>query len=110
MAHPRWPKLMQGPRSDRSTTSVAWDLVRPKPYDLVFRNSTDVICLLFGAIDAQTGYDGARPAAMRFEPLSIAFHPNGGEVAVRASQVSGGFVAFTFPPGSEKASSATTLR
>jgi AraC family transcriptional regulator len=87
-----------GPRSDRSATSIAWDLVRPKPYDLVFRNSTDAICLLFGAIDAQTGYDGARPAAMRFEPLSIAFHPKGGEVAVRASQVSGGFVAFTFPP------------
>jgi AraC family transcriptional regulator len=87
------------PRPDQSTTSVAWDLVRPKPYDLVFRNSTDVICLLFGAIDAKTGYDGARPAAMRFEPLSIAFHPKGGEVAVYASEVSGGFVAFTFPPG-----------
>jgi AraC family transcriptional regulator len=80
------------------TGGVAWDLVRPKPYDLVFRNSTDVICLLFGAIEAKTGYDGARPADMRFEPLSIAFHPGDGEVAVCASQVSGGFVAFTFPP------------
>jgi AraC family transcriptional regulator len=83
---------------DRPTGAVAWDLVRPKPYDLVFRNSTDVVCLLFGAIEARTGYDGARPAAMRFEPLSIAFHPKGGEVSVCASQVSGGFVAFTFPP------------
>ncbi|MGD0721027.1 MAG: AraC family transcriptional regulator [Roseiarcus sp.] len=85
--------------ADRSTGGVGWDLVRPKPYDLVFRNTTDVICLLFGAIEARTAYDGARPAAMRFEPLSIAFHPEGGEVAVSASQVSGGFVAFTFPPG-----------
>jgi AraC family transcriptional regulator len=83
---------------DRPAGAVAWDLVRPKPYDLVFRNSTDVICLLFGAIEAKTGYDGARPAAMRFEPLSIAFHPKGGEVSVCASEVSGGFVAFTFPP------------
>ena len=38
------------------------NLVRPKPYELMFRNCTDVICLLFGAIDAETGYDGARPA------------------------------------------------
>jgi AraC family transcriptional regulator len=82
----------------RSTFGVAWDLVRPKPYDLIFRNETDVVCLLFGAIDAKTGYDGARPAEMRFEPLSIAFHPGEGEVSVCASQVSGGFVAFTFPP------------
>jgi AraC family transcriptional regulator len=67
---------------DRSIRNVAWDLVRPKPYDLVFRNSTDVICLLFGAIEAKTGYDGARPADMRFEPLSIAFHPKDGEVSV----------------------------
>ena len=36
---------------------------------------------------------------MRFEPLSIAFHPKGGEVAVCAGAVSGGFVAFTFPQG-----------
>jgi AraC family transcriptional regulator len=86
------------PGTDRSAGAVAWDLVRPKPYDLVFRNATDVICLLFGAIEAKTGYDGARPAPMRFEPLSIAFHPKGGEVAVCANQVSGGFVAFTFPP------------
>jgi AraC family transcriptional regulator len=83
---------------DRSAGGVGWDLVRPKPYDLVFRNTTDVICLLFGAIEAKTAYDGARPAAMRFEPLSIAFHPKDGEVAVSASQVSGGFLAFTFPP------------
>lgn len=82
---------------DGSTYGVTWDLVRPKPYDLVFRNSTDVICLLFGAIDAKTGYDGARPADMRFEPLSIAFHPTDGEVSVCASQVSGGFVAFSYP-------------
>ena len=92
------PNCTDAPRRDRSTSSVAWDLVRPKPYDLVFRNATDVICLLFGAIEAKTGYDGARPAPMRFEPLSIAFHPKDGEVAVSASQVSGGFVAFTFPP------------
>ena len=85
--------------ADRSTGGVGWDLVRPKPYDLVFRNTTDVICLLFGAIEAKTAYDGGRPTAMRFEPLSIAFHPKGGEVAVCASEVSGGFVAFTFPPG-----------
>ena len=83
---------------DQSTFGVAWDLVRPKPYDLIFRNETDVVCLLFGAIDAKTGYDGARPAEMRFEPLSIAFHPGDGEVSVCAGQVSGGFVAFTFPP------------
>ena len=82
-----------------SASVLGWDLVRPKPYDLVFRNQTDVICLLFGAIEAKTGYDGARAAAMRFEPLSIAFHPKGGEVAVCASAVSGGFVAFTFPQG-----------
>ena len=35
---------------------------------------------------------------MCFDPLSIAFHPGGGEVSVCASQVSGGFVAFAFPP------------
>src|ERR1700681_3969263 len=78
--------------SDRSTGGVAWGLGGPKPYDPLFRNPTDVICLLFGAIEAKTGYDGARPAAMRFEPLSIAFHPRDGEVAVSASRNSGGFV------------------
>jgi AraC family transcriptional regulator len=93
------PEVARSCVGDRAPSSggVAWDLVRPKPYELVFRNASDVICLLFGAIEANTGYDGARPAAMRFEPLSIAFHPKGGEVAVSASQVSGGFVAFTFP-------------
>jgi hypothetical protein len=55
-----------------------------------------VICLLFGAIEAKPGYDGAAPADMRFEPLTIAFHPRNGEVAVCAHQVSGGFVAFRF--------------
>jgi AraC family transcriptional regulator len=82
---------------DQPARGVAWDLVRPKPYDLVFRNPTDVICLLFGTIEAKTGYDGARPADMRFEPLSAAFHPKNGEVAVSANRVSGGFLAFSFP-------------
>ena len=85
-------------RSAESAHGLAWDLVGPKPYELVFRNSSDVICLLFGAIEAKTGYDGARQAEMRFEPRTIAFHPRDGEVAVCASQVSGGFVAFSFPP------------
>jgi AraC-like DNA-binding protein len=84
--------------NDRSTSNIAWDLVSPKPYELVLRNSTDVICLLFGKIEAKTGYDGERPTDMCFDPLSIAFHPGGGEVSVCASQVSGGFVAFAFPP------------
>jgi AraC family transcriptional regulator len=85
-------------RSAERIHGLAWDLVRPKPYDLVFRNCSDVICLLFGAIEAKTGYDGARPAEMRFEPRTIAFHPRNGEVAVCASQISGGFLAFSFPP------------
>jgi AraC family transcriptional regulator len=85
-------------RSSENVHGLAWDLVRPKPYDLTFRNNSDVICLLFGAIDARTGYDGARPVEMRFEPLTIAFHPRNGEVAVCAHQISGGFVAFSFPP------------
>ena len=85
-------------RSSESVDGLAWDLVMPKPYDLTFRNNSDVICLLFGSIDAMTGYDGARPFRMRFEPLTIAFHPRNGEVAVCAHQISGGFVAFSFPP------------
>ena len=84
--------------NERSTSNIAWDLVSPKPYELVLRNPTDVVCLLFGKIEAKTGYDGERPAEMCFDPLSIAFHPGGGEVSVCASQVSGGFVAFAFPP------------
>ena len=84
-------------RSSGDGRPLAWDLVRPKPYDLTFRNDADVICLLFGAIEARTGYDGAAPADMRFQPLTIAFHPRNGEVAVCAHQVSGGFVAFSFP-------------
>jgi AraC family transcriptional regulator len=85
-------------RSSAGVHGLAWDLVRPRPYELTFRNSSDVICLLFGAIDAETGYDGARPVEMRFEPLTIAFHPRNGEVAVCAHQISGGFVAFSYPP------------
>lgn len=84
-------------RSSEDGGRLAWDLVRPQPYDLTFRSDADVICLLFGAIEAKTGYDGAAPADMRFEPLTIAFHPRDGEVAVCAHQVSGGFVAFSFP-------------
>jgi AraC family transcriptional regulator len=85
-------------RPDSPVGAISWDLVRPKPYDLVFRNPTDVICLLFGTIEAKTGYDGARPSDMRFEALSAAFHPRNGEVAVSANRISGGFLAFTFPP------------
>jgi AraC family transcriptional regulator len=85
-------------RSAQAIHGLSWDLVRPRPYDLIFRNNSDLICLLFGAIEARTGYDGARPIDMRFEPLTLAFHPRNGEVAVCAHQVSGGFVAFSFPP------------
>jgi AraC family transcriptional regulator len=76
---------------------IAWDRLAPRPYELSFANSTDVICLLFGTIEARTGYDGARPTEMRFESLSASFHPGGGEVVVKANRVCGGFVAFTFP-------------
>jgi AraC family transcriptional regulator len=107
------PSVADAHELGRSTCGVAWDLVRPKPYDLVFRNSSDVVCLLFGAIEARTGYDSIRPAEMRFEPLSIAFHAKDGEVSVCASRVSGGFVAFTFPPAFRESmfgDDATTTR
>ena len=76
---------------------IGWDMAPPNPYDLRFANASDVVCLLFGAIEARTGYDGAKPSEMRFEGLTCAFHPGGGEVVVHARRVHAGFVAFTFP-------------
>ena len=82
-----------------SAHGISWDVAPARPYDLRFENRTDVVCLLLGGIDARTGYDGDRPAPMRFEPLTTAFHPGGGEVLVHASRVTSGFIAFTFPEG-----------
>ena len=75
-----------------------WHLESAKPYRLEFENDADVVCLLLGAIEAKTGYDGRSPAAMRFDALTAAFHPAGGRVAVEASTVSAGFAAFRFAP------------
>ena len=71
--------------SSEGVHGLAWDLVRPKPYDLAFQNNSDVICLLFGAIDARTGYDGApRPKGRVLLPKDACeTMSDGGEVAVR---------------------------
>ncbi len=88
--------LSSGPRI--GTAGLVCDIQRAQPYRLAFENATDVICLLFGSIDATTSYDGARPRRMRFEPMTIAWHPAGGRVAVTAERVSGGFAAITYGP------------
>src|SRR5262249_15864266 len=76
---------------------IGWDMAPPNPYDLRFANASDAGWLLFGAIEAKTGHVGGKPAEMRFEGLTCAFHPGGGEVVVHAKRVHAGFVAFTFP-------------
>jgi AraC family transcriptional regulator len=85
----------QVPSSD---SRIAWAIQPPQPYDLVFTSNADTICLVFGAIDAATSYDGEPPTRMRFEPNTLAFHPAGSRVVVSARRVSGGFVAINYAP------------
>ena len=80
----------------RRAAGVVCDIQAPRPYELTFANDTDVICLLFGSIDADTAYDGGRARRMRFEPMTIAWHPAGGHVAVAATRVSAGFAAMPY--------------
>jgi hypothetical protein len=81
-----------------SDSRIACAIQPPQPYDLVFTSNADTICLLFGAIDAATSYDGELPRRMRFEPNTLAFHPSGSRVVVSARRVSGGFAAINYAP------------
>lgn len=81
-----------------SPSRIAWAIQPPQPYDLVFTSNADTICLVFGAIDAATSYDGELPRRMRFEANTLAFHPAGSRVVVSARRVSGGFVAINYAP------------
>lgn len=77
--------------------SVSCDLVQRRTYSLKMETDNDVVCVLFGTIDALTGYDGAKPRQMRFEERTCAFHPAGGEIDVHAKSAKKGFLAFSYP-------------
>lgn len=83
----------------RRAAGVVCDIQAAHPYKLAFANDTDVICLLFGAIEGRAAYDGGRSQRMRFEPLTIAWHPAGGHVAVDAEHVGAGFAALSYGHG-----------
>jgi AraC family transcriptional regulator len=81
------------------TKDIVCDVIPAQEYSLIFSNQSDVICLVLGSLETTTSYDGGRARPIRFGALTMAWHPAGGQVAVKGHDVRGGFVAFTYPDG-----------
>ena len=68
-----------------------------EPYELEFDNNDDVICLLLGDIHGHAQFNDDAVSNFTFSGGTCSFHPGGGRVQVRASEVRQGFIAFSFP-------------
>lgn len=75
---------------------VGYCIAGAKPYALEFSNDADVICLLLGDIVTETKFEDDREKPLIFLGQSAAFHPQGGNVRVRARSVHDGFIAFSY--------------
>jgi AraC family transcriptional regulator len=75
---------------------IGYCIAGAKPYALEFTNDSDVICLLLGDIVTETKFEDDREKPLIFLGQSAAFHPQGGNVRVRASAVRDGFIAFSY--------------
>jgi AraC family transcriptional regulator len=69
-----------------------------RPYALEFQNDADVICLLLGDLVTETKFEDDTERRLIFAGESSAFHPRGGQVRVRATEVRDGFIAFSYKP------------
>lgn len=69
-----------------------------RPYTLEFQNDADVICLLLGDLVTETKFEDDTERPLLFAGESSAFHPRGGNVRVRATEVHYGFIAFSYQP------------
>jgi AraC family transcriptional regulator len=67
-----------------------------RPYALEFQNDADVICLLLGDLVTETKFEDDTERPLLFAGESSAFHPRGGNVRVRATEVRHGFIAFSY--------------
>jgi len=80
-----------------SLGDISYCIAGSVPYALEFTNDADVICLLLGDIITETKFEDDHEKPLIFLGQSAAFHPQGGNVRVRASVVRDGFIAFSYP-------------
>lgn len=76
-----------------------------KPYTLDYTADSDTICLVFGRIVTQTQYDDEPARPLTFAPETASFHPRGSHLRVDATNVTEGFVAFSYAQAIERAAS-----
>ncbi|WP_245644105.1 helix-turn-helix domain-containing protein [Paraburkholderia oxyphila] len=67
-----------------------------RPYTLDYTATSDTICLVFGHIVTQTQYDDKPARQLAFRSETASFHPRGGRLRVDATNVSEGFLAFSY--------------
>lgn len=79
-----------------SLGDIGYCIAGARPYALEFTNDADVICLLLGDIITETKFEDDPEKSLIFLGQSAAFHPQGGNVRVRASAVRDGFIAFSY--------------
>jgi AraC family transcriptional regulator len=92
---PPWRGLDQFDRRG-AVGEVGYCVGGSRPYALEFHNGADVICLLLGDLVTETKFEDEAERPMLFAGESSAFHPRGGNVRVRATQVHHGFIAFSY--------------
>jgi AraC family transcriptional regulator len=80
-----------------------------RPYTLDYTTTSDTICLVFGRIVTQTRYDDDPSKPLAFRPETAAFHPCGCRLRVDATNVSEGFVAFSYADALERGANRNTL-
>lgn len=80
-----------------------------RPYTLDYTTTSDTICLVFGHIVTQTRYGDEPAKPLAFRPETAAFHPRGCRLRVDATNVSGGFVAFSCADAVERGVSRNTM-
>ena len=67
-----------------------------QPYTLDYTTTSDTICLVFGHIATRTRYDDEPARPLAFHAETAAFHPRGCRLRIDATNVSEGFVAFSY--------------
>lgn len=104
-----WHGMEQFGVPPSATPGLAYWRSSAKPYALDYTATSDTICLVFGRIVTETQYgdEPARPLAFRAETAS--FHPRGCRLRVEATNVSGGFVAFSYADTLERGMSRDAI-